>query len=175
MDYRRNYRLRHDIDLLIDCAYGPFFSLLLEFLSGAVTHFKQQRDICKTGAYADGPYIYESFDRGSEPVIGMYLTHGPDEKGGHLTVDQWLEAVVEAFSVAETIDNLFSQIFYPPSYERKSTGPVSIEELLQCNPQLSFAPGGWAAEALGHVNDPLGRFIGLDIALRHRLGLPQEH
>ena len=175
MEYERLYRLRYGIELLFSCVYGPFFSDIPNALAEAVTYLKSQKSNEGAQLYTGGAFISESFDRGKVPVKGVYLSHPPDENGDYIAVDQWLEAVIEGFSIAQTIDDLYSRpIFYPPSWERKSDGPVSVEELLQCNTDLSFGPEGWVAEALSHVNDPLGRFRALAVALRHRTGLKQE-
>ena len=125
--------LRHGVQLTVTHSVAPVpLRHVTPILGSAISFFKGHRDTSKTDLYKDGPYIAHV---GNGTVT---LSHPGDEAGRFLTAAQWTDAVIWAYSTADTIGQIVKQL---AAYRAADTSG-SMSYLLEMLPSR-------ALEALG--------------------------
>ena len=75
-----------------------------------MAHFKRHREELKTGVYKGGPYATDA-KRGRKLIGGLRLAC-PDNQ--ELTAAQWTEAVIDAYSNVNSVEQMLDAIFVRP-------------------------------------------------------------
>ena len=135
---RFDCELQHGITLTIESPSKAGLRDVAAFLAHAMTQFKEHR---KTGNYSDGPYSEPIVKRG-RPVASCTVAHSGDAKGTYLTADLWTDALVKAYTNADTLLQMIAAL---PAYQQASAAD----------------PGGWIAQALALLNTPHGELKAL--------------
>lgn len=76
----------------------------IPILGSAINFLKHHRESLKTDLYKDGPYIV----RVGNGVVKV--SHPGDEAGKFLTAAQWTDALVWAYTTADTIEQIVKQL-----------------------------------------------------------------
>lgn len=148
------YLLRHGIQLAVWNSSGRMtIKDLADFLAEAMRHFKNQRDDPKTGAYTGPPYRETAHAK--QKILGtMQLSYpaGPIEQ--FRTVALWTEAVIDAYSNANTVEQMLEQL---PAYR-----------------QAADKEGGWIREVVGLLVKPGGDLQAMEVMMKRALNRDQE-
>jgi len=136
--------LKHGIKLTVETPSKATLRDVAQFLAQAMAHFKEHRDVRKTGAYSDGPYSGPIVKRRRQ-VASCTLSHPGDENGTYLTAASWADAVVKAYVNADTLQQMMGAL---PVYEKAAQ------------------EGGWLSDVLAMLNMPNGELHALARMIR---------
>ena len=126
--------LRHGLELTVPANAGIDGVCLL--LGEAIRYFKHQRDALKTEIYAQGSFRWKT-PNGRRLVGEGELRNPGDEAGRYLSAAQWTDAVIWAYSTADTIDQMMREL---PAFRAADTaGSLSyVLDLLPKQPLEAF-------------------------------------
>ena len=136
--------LKHGVKLSIENPAKVALRDVAYFLARAVAHFKDHRDVRKTGEYADGPYS-EPIVKRRRQVAVCSLSHPGDEHGTYLTADRWTDAVIKAYVNADTLLQMMGAL---PAYEKAAR------------------EGDWLNDVFAALKGPNGEFQALARMIR---------
>jgi len=104
-------QLRHGIVLTIgDSAGSVGITGVGDFLAKALRHFKRHRDELKTQLYIDGSFRAAYRRPRSRAVCNLELSHPGDREDHFLTAALWTDAVIEAYTVADTVEQIAADL-----------------------------------------------------------------
>jgi hypothetical protein len=143
--------LRHKLTLTLDqpVDHVPIYALV-ELLSNAVNYFKDQRDVRKVAVYTAGPYR-AYIEHNGVIFARLEISHPPDESANFLSTADWTDAVIDVFSVADTVQDLVRQ----KTAYRKAIATTGER--------------GWVREALNLIPKPGGDLQALALKMKERL------
>jgi hypothetical protein len=137
--------LKHGIKLTIEGPAKATLRDVAQFLAQAMAQFKEHRDVCKTGDYADGPYSGPIVRRRRQ-VARCILSHPGDEHGTYLTAASWTDAVLKAYVNADTLLQMIGAL------------PVVSQHAAQ--------EGGWLSDVVAVLKKPNGELHALARMIR---------
>lgn len=145
------YRLPNGIELSLTDIHEPIPARsVADFLADALNHFKRHRDVLKTVDYAKGPYSGATRARPRGRALCRMSVRNPgDREGRRLTAAQWVEAVIAAYTAANTVEQI-------------------VDQLDDYRAAVAREPGSWLADAVGLLDRPHGELLALRCVLEER-------
>ena len=139
--------LRHGLRLTLAqlVQHVPIYALG-DLLSDAIKYFKDQRGVRKVPIYSAGPYRAAVEHRGVT-FAQLEISHPGDETEDFLSTANWTDAVIDAFSVADTV-------------QQKAAYRKAIART---------GERGWVRDALNLIGKPGGDLQVLALKMKERL------
>jgi hypothetical protein len=105
--------LRHGIDLMVADTSGRLKAEdIAAFLGEALQHFKRHRDTLQTQLYTGGP-CPRKIKQGRRTIGSLQLNYpgdGDDCLGDYLPPRLWVDAVADAYAVADTLGQMADEL-----------------------------------------------------------------
>jgi hypothetical protein len=143
--------LRHGLKLTLGqpVEHVPLYGLV-NLLADAMTFFKEQRDTRKVATYSSGPYVAVVENRGVT-FARLEISHPGDDNENFLSTADWTDAVIDVFSVADTVQDIVRQ----KAAYRKAIARTGKK--------------GWIREALKLIGTPVGDLQALALNMKEHL------
>jgi hypothetical protein len=137
------YPLPHGIELTVERIREPIeLAYVADFLIDAMRHFKRHRDQLKTGLYTEGAYRGTARRRRCPRLCDFRLSHAGDKEGHYLTAAQWTEAVISAYTSADTLKQI-------------------AEDIERFRADARTDPTGWVMDVIQALGQPYGHLKAL--------------
>jgi hypothetical protein len=146
-----NCDIRHGLKLSLTQPVEPVpIRGLVNLLADAINYFKDQRDVRKVATYAAGPYSAQ-IEHNGVIFARLEISHPGDESKNFISTAKWTDAVIDVFSVADTVQDLIRQ----KTAYRKAIANTGEH--------------GWIREALNLIRKPGGDLQALALKMEERL------
>lgn len=105
----RTWNLQNDITLTVTYGKALPIAAIANFLANMMEHFKRLRDEFHEEIYKGGECVgYATLGR--KFCGNCHLAHKGDETGNYLSTDNWVKAIIVAYSSADTVISMMDEI-----------------------------------------------------------------